>query len=102
MSGNARASAAAIGLFLFTKCLFAVTGNRRSLVSTTGADRNACTRDLPCRNFDAAINNTVAGGEVVALDSGGYGKITSITKSIAIIAPLGIHAAMSVFSGDGI
>ena len=27
----------------------------------------------PCRNFNAAIGVVNAGGEVVALDSGGYG-----------------------------
>jgi hypothetical protein len=38
---------------------------------------------------------------VIVLDSGGYGPVT-ITKSIAIVAPRGVYAGISVFSGNGI
>ena len=50
------------------------------------------------RQFNAAIAATTAGGEVVALDSAGYGP-TTITGSIALIGAPGIHAGISVFSG---
>ncbi len=35
------------------------------------------------------------------LDSAGYGPVT-ITKSVSLIAPAGIYAGITVFSGDGI
>jgi hypothetical protein len=38
---------------------------------------------------------------VIVLDSAGYGPVT-ITKSVSIIAPAGIYAGISVFSGDGV
>jgi hypothetical protein len=39
---------------------------------------------------------TLANGEIIALDSGGYGAVT-IDKSVAIIAPDGVYAGVSVF-----
>jgi hypothetical protein len=48
-----------------------------------------------------AISQTNAGGEVIVLDSAGYGP-TNITKAISIIASPGVYAGISVFSGDGI
>lgn len=44
---------------------------------------------------------TSAVGEVIVLDSGGYGSMT-ITKSVSVIAPPGVYAGISVFSGHGI
>jgi hypothetical protein len=49
----------------------------------------------------AAITATNPGGEVIALDSGGYGPVT-ITSSVSIIAPSGVYAGISVFSGNGV
>jgi hypothetical protein len=92
-------SLATVLLFLAIP-LFATA--QRTFVSTSGSDTNTCLRDQPCRNFAAALAQTSAGGEVVALDSGGYGPIPLISQSVAIIAPLGVHAAMTVFSGHGI
>ena len=37
-------------------------------------------------------------GELIVLDSGGYGRVT-IDKSVAINAPAGVYAGISVFSG---
>jgi hypothetical protein len=74
---------------------------QRTFVSTSGNDANPCTRADPCRNFQAALVNTLAGGEVVALDSGGYGPVT-IDKSVTIAGAPGAHVAITVFSGTGI
>jgi hypothetical protein len=74
---------------------------QRTFVSGTGNDMNPCTRAAPCRTFTQAISQTSAGGEVVVLDSAGYGPFT-ITKAITINAPPGVYAGISVFSGDGI
>ena len=75
--------------------------NQRSFVSSSGVDTNPCTRNAPCRNFAAALAQTLDGGEVVAIDSAGYGAIGVIDKSVSIVAPLGVHAGMSIFSGNG-
>ena len=37
-------------------------------------------------------------GEVIVLNTGGYGAVT-ITKSISFIAPLGIYASITVIGG---
>src|SRR5438128_12507761 len=74
---------------------------QRTFVSGTGNDANACTHDLPCRSFAAAIAVTNPNGEVVAIDSAGYGPVT-VTTSVTLVAPLGVHAGISVFSGDGV
>jgi hypothetical protein len=42
-----------------------------------------------------------AGGEVVVLDSAGYGPL-AITQAVSVIAPPGVYAGISVSSGDGI
>jgi len=76
-------------------------GQVRTWVSPTGLDTNPCTREQPCRNFAAAITAVAAGGEVVALESAGYGPVT-ITKSVTIVAPAGVHAAIAPSSGAAI
>ena len=79
----------------------AATTIQRTFVSTSGSDANPCTRAEPCRGFATAIANTTGGGEVVALDSGGYGAF-SIDKSITIAGAPGEHVAITTFSGTGI
>ena len=79
----------------------ALGANKRSFVSTSGVDNPACSFPAPCRTFGAAITATSAGGEVIALDSGGYGTVT-ITQSISIIAAPGTYAGISVQAGHGI
>lgn len=55
----------------------------RTWVSGVGDDVNPCSRTAPCKTFAGAISKTAAGGEINALDSGGFGNVT-ITKSITI------------------
>jgi hypothetical protein len=55
----------------------------RTWVSGAGDDVNPCSRTAPCKTFAGAISKTAAGGEISALDPGGYGAVT-ITKSITI------------------
>jgi hypothetical protein len=54
---------------------------------------------LPCRGFAAAIAAVSSGGEVVVLDSAGYGP-ASIDKSLAIVAPKGVYAGVTSSSLD--
>ena len=48
-----------------------------------GDDANPCSRAAPCRTFAGAITKTSAGGEINALDPGGFGAVI-IRKSITI------------------
>jgi hypothetical protein len=74
---------------------------QRTFVSGLGNDGNPCNRTAPCRTFTQALTGTNAGGEVIVLDSAGYGSFT-ITQPVSVIAPPGIYAGISVFSGDGV
>ena len=89
----------------FALSLFSTTGAamtaQRTFVASTGSDVDPCSIAAPCRGFARAITQTSAGGEVVVLDSAGYGSVT-VTKSVSIIAPAGIYAGISVLSGDGV
>ncbi len=76
----------------------------RTFVATGGSDGNTavnCSRTAPCRSFASALTVTNAGGEIIVLDSGGFGPVT-IDKSVSIIAPEGIYAGISVASGNGV
>jgi hypothetical protein len=55
----------------------------RTWVSGVGDDANPCSRTAPCKTFAGAISKTAAGGEISALDPGGFGAVT-ITKSITL------------------
>lgn len=74
---------------------------QRTFVASTGDDANACSIAAPCRGFAAAILQTNPFGEVIVLDSAGYGPAI-ITQSVSIIASPGVYAGVTVFSGDGI
>jgi hypothetical protein len=73
----------------------------RTAVSINGSDSNPCSPAAPCRSFAAAIAETSSGGELIALDSGGYGPFT-IDRGIAVIAAPGAYAGVTVTSGTGI
>jgi hypothetical protein len=55
----------------------------RTWVSGVGDDANPCSRTAPCKTFAGAISKTAAGGEIDALDPGGFGTLT-VTKAITI------------------
>jgi len=55
----------------------------RTWVSGVGDDANPCSRTAPCKTFAGAISKTATGGEIDALDPGGFGAIT-INKAITI------------------
>ncbi len=68
---------------LFTCNLFAHAQATRTWVSGVGDDANPCSRTAPCKTFAGAISKTAAGGEINAIDPGGFGQVT-INKSITI------------------
>jgi len=55
----------------------------RTWVSGVGDDVNPCSRTAPCKTWAGAISKTAAGGEISALDPGGFGAVT-ITKSMTL------------------
>src|SRR5262245_9746066 len=61
----------------------------RTFVASSGNDTNPCTLVAPCRGFTAALAQTSPNGEIVVLDSAGYGTV-AIAQSVAINAPAGI------------
>src|SRR5215831_3490796 len=77
---------------------------QRTFVASYGLTSNTafnCSLAKPCRAFGEAIGVTNAKGEVIVLDSAGYGPVT-ITKSVSLVAPPGIYAGITVLSGDGV
>ncbi len=76
----------------------ATAAGQRSFVASTGADTGTCTLAAPCRSFGYAVGQTTAAGEVIVLDSAGYGPAT-ISQPVSIIAPPGIYAGITVTAG---
>ena len=72
----------------------------RTWVSGVGDDANPCSRTAPCKTFAGAISKTAAGGEINALDPGGFGAVT-IIKSITILGD-GTMAGVLVSGTNGI
>jgi hypothetical protein len=72
----------------------------RTWVSGVGDDANPCSRTAPCKTFAGAISKTVGGGEIDALDPGGFGQVT-ISKSITIDGT-GVLAGILATVGNGI
>ncbi|HEV8013968.1 MAG TPA: hypothetical protein VGP48_00470 [Stellaceae bacterium] len=75
----------------------AAVGAGRTFVASTGNDSNTvtnCASSAPCRSFSAAYGVTTVGGEIVALDSAGFGTLT-VSNSVSIIGAQG-GASISV------
>jgi hypothetical protein len=65
----------------------------QTFVASTGNDANTCTKLSPCKTFAGAQPKTAAGGEIDALDQGGFGSVT-ITKSLTIDGGVGLFAGI--------
>jgi len=95
-------------LTLAVAALLALSASRafataqRTFVASSGNDANPCSLVAPCRGFTAALAQTSPNGEIVVLDSAGYGTV-AIAQSVAINAPAGVYAGISVLSfGPGV
>lgn len=75
--------AAAIACGVLTLPTIASAQATRTWISGVGDDVNPCSRTAPCKTLAGAFSKTTAGGEINALDPGGYGGLT-ITKAITI------------------
>jgi hypothetical protein len=78
----------------------ALAQSTRTWVSGVGDDANPCSRTSPCKTWAGAISKTVAGGEIDALDPGGFGALT-ITKAITIDGGGGQVASVLVAGTNG-
>jgi hypothetical protein len=87
-----------IATFLFAFASIAQAQATRTWVSGVGDDVNPCSRTAPCKTFAGAISKTAAGGEIDALDPGGFGAVT-ITKSITIDGTWGAGFGSILASG---
>jgi parallel beta helix pectate lyase-like protein len=81
-------------------CAFVTTATfaqpQRTFVSgKVGNDANSCSLASPCRNLQRGIDAVASGGEVIPLDSAGYGTF-AITQPVTISAPAGVTASISV------
>jgi len=85
-----------LAIFTFAFASMAQAQATRTWVSGVGDDANPCSRTAPCKTFAGAISKTFIGGEIDALDDGGFGTVT-ITKSITIDG--GNHQASILASG---
>src|SRR5467141_242688 len=90
----------AVAIFTLTVASMAQAQASRTWVSGVGDDVNPCSRTAPCKTFAGAISKTAAGGEINALDPGGYGAVT-ITKAITIDGG-GTFASILVSGTNGI
>jgi len=83
-------------------CAFDALAVPRAFVSAVnGSDLNPCSRAQPCRSFAAAVLVTDVDGEVIPIDSAGFGVVT-ITQSVSIVSPLGVDAGITGGAGDAI
>ncbi len=94
-------------LFLTAVCLASASpalalANRVFVSARSGNNANSCDNILtPCQTLAGAVVQLNPGGEVIVLDSGGYGPVT-ITQAVTIEAPAGVTAFIHPPSGDAI
>ncbi|MEO8676586.1 MAG: hypothetical protein ABI569_13485 [Casimicrobiaceae bacterium] len=67
----------------------------RTFVASNGSDTNPCSLISPCRSLGSALLQTTAGGEIVVLDSAGYGTVV-IDRAVTITVPEGVYAGITV------
>ena len=88
---------------LFSALFFAAASLQaqatRTWVSGVGDDANPCSRTAPCKTFAGAISKTAEGGEIDALDPGGFGVVT-ITKAIVLDGGTGSGWASILSAGS--
>lgn len=99
-----RSSGGVVGLLLVALLALpasAFAQATRTWVSGVGDDANPCSRTAPCKTWAGAIAKTAPGGEIDALDPGGFGALT-ITKSITLDGGGGQVASVLVAGTNGI
>jgi Right handed beta helix region len=91
----------AAGFFLVMPASALATAGTRLYVSGVGDDANPCSRTAPCKTFAGALaKETGPGGEIDALDPGGFGQVT-LPESVTL-SGAGTDAGILAGSGNGI
>jgi parallel beta helix pectate lyase-like protein len=91
-----------VSLFITLAATLPAAAVPRIFVSGLGNDANPGSITSPKRSFASALTVTDPGGEIIVLDSAGYGPVT-INKSVSIISPTGVYAGITVpVSTDGV
>jgi len=70
----------------------------RAFVSGNGMDTGTCLITAPCRSFAYALTQITSGGEIIAVDTAGYGAAT-ISMGVSIIGAPGVTAFSTNSSG---
>ncbi|MBI3146887.1 MAG: DUF1566 domain-containing protein [Betaproteobacteria bacterium] len=80
-------------------------GVQRAFVAAiTGSNANVttnCSVTAPCQTFAMALNAVVPGGEIIATESGEYGRVT-LDRSVTLLGAPGQVAAITVNSGNAV
>jgi parallel beta helix pectate lyase-like protein len=93
---------AGLGVWVLSVSPALALANRVFVSALSGNDANACDNiATPCQTFAGAVTELNPDGEVIVLDSGGYGPVT-ITQGVTIEAPAGVTAFVHPPSGDAI
>ena len=79
----------ALGLLAAVPATQAQTATK-IFVASTGLDTQSGARNAPVRSLAVAESLVAAGGEIVVLDTAGFGSL-NITKSLAITVPPGVN-----------
>jgi hypothetical protein len=70
-------------------------------VASFGNDANDGSRGSPKRNFQPAHDAVATNGQIVVLDTAGYGTL-SIIKSLTVTVPAGVTGFVTATSGNGV
>src|SRR5205085_4741123 len=89
-----------LGVLVFGTAMMSAQATR-TWVSGVGDDANPCSRTAPCKTFAGAISKTACGGEIDALDPGGFGAVT-IIKPITIDGGGGQVASILAAGTNGV
>src|SRR5436853_654732 len=98
-----RLTISAVSTIIFTLAIASLAQAQatRTWVSGVGDDLNPCSRTAPCKTFSGAISKTATGGEIDALDPGGFGVIV-ITKSITIDGASTLAGVLAASNATGV
>ncbi len=95
VTGSAFFTLAIAAATLFFPLSRAFAQATKIFVASTGNDASDGSRGSPKRTFQAAHDAVAAGGQIVVLDTSGYGPL-NITKSLAVTVPPGVNGFVTV------
>ena len=85
----------AVALLAFGATVSFACAQSKIFIASTGNDANDGSRGSPKRSLQAAPNAVLATGEIVILDTAGYGAVT-ITKGLGIVVPPGVNGFVTL------